>query len=242
VAAGNLADVTAAILAGGLGTRLRPAVGSRSKVLAPVHDRPFVTYLLDQLARAGVREVVLLTGYRAEQVQHTLGESYAGMSLVYSPELSLLGTAGAVRRAIPILSSRAVLLMNGDSFCDVDLVAFKAFHRRHIADLSLVLTQTADTSRYGKVRFTNSGRVLRFDEKKQEGGPGWINAGVYLIARDLIEEIPCRPDGQAVSLERDMMPAWISRGRRVFGFPCNGRFLDIGTPVSYAEAETFFRP
>ena len=103
---GNLLGVSAAILAGGLGTRLRPAVADRPKVLAPVHGRPFLTILVDQLAAAAIEEVTLLTGFQGQQVRETVGEIYAGMRLIYSEEPSPLGTAGAVRWALPKLACR----------------------------------------------------------------------------------------------------------------------------------------
>jgi D-glycero-alpha-D-manno-heptose 1-phosphate guanylyltransferase len=232
----RLEDVTAAILAGGLGTRLRSRIADRPKVLALVHGRPYLTYLLDQLAGAGVRTVVLLTGYRAEQVRSTLGNNYAGLSLTYSCEPSPLGTAGAIRRALPYLSSSTILLLNGDSYCAVSLPDFWEFHHRQIADLSLVLTPVEDCSRYGRAFIGPDGRVLRFEEKGQAGGAGWVNAGIYLINRTLIQEVP---SDVVVSLEREMCPLWAS-SKRCFGFPCQGRFLDIGTPESYAQAEAFF--
>ena len=109
--------VTAAILAGGLGTRLRSVVKDRPKVLAEIRGVPFLTYLLDQLAAAGVRDVVLCTGYMGEQVRSAFGDSYGGMCLSYSQESSPLGTAGALRLALPLFKSSSVLVMNGDSFC-----------------------------------------------------------------------------------------------------------------------------
>jgi NDP-sugar pyrophosphorylase family protein len=228
-------DVTAAILAGGLGTRLRSVVGDRPKVLAEVGGRPFLTYLLDQLARAGAREVVLLTGYGADQVRDALGESYAGMRLSYSTEPMPLGTGGALRWALPRLASPAVLLLNGDSCCDVELGDFWRFHREYGADVSLVLARVADASRFGRVETERGGRVARFVEKGPSGAAGWVNAGIYLIERPLIAELPLlRP----LSLEHDLFPGWV-KARHVRGFRCRGRFLDIGTPQSYAAAETF---
>ena len=235
----GLAEVTAAILAGGLGTRLRSAIGDRPKVLASIHNRPYLTYLLDHLASAAVREVVLLTGYQADQVSRALGATYRGMRLVYSPEPAPLGTGGALRWALPWLTAPVVLLMNGDSYCDVDFTAFWDFHHRKAADLSLVLAEVVDASRYGKARMARGGQVVRFGEKEHGGAGGWINAGIYLLKRALIEDIPA---GRTVSLERDLFPAWASRGRRVYGYRCGGRFIDIGTPESLAEAEAFFRP
>jgi NDP-sugar pyrophosphorylase family protein len=230
-------DVTAAILAGGLGTRLRSVVADRPKVLAPVGGRPYLTYLLDQLAGASIREVVLLTGDRAAQVREALGETYAGLRLIYSAEPTPLGTAGALRRALPHLSAPAVLLLNGDSYCDVNLDAFRLFHREQGAGVSLVLARVAGASRFGQVRVGRGGRIVRFAEKCEARGAGWINAGVYLLDRGLIEEAPLR---RPLSLERDLLPGWVAGGR-VCGFQCEGRFLDIGTPESYAEAEMFFR-
>jgi NDP-sugar pyrophosphorylase family protein len=229
----TLGDVTGAILAGGLGRRLRTVVADRPKVLAPVHGRPYLTYLLDQVAAAGVGEVVLLTGYLSDQVQSALGRTYAGMRLDYSAEPDPLGTAGALRLALARLPRPNVLVLNGDSYCDVALTDFWSFHCRQAANLSLVLTRVADSSRYGRVHLAPDERIVRFEEKLAAGGAGWINAGVYLMKRSLIEEIPVdRP----VSLEREMFPLWAGN-KRCCGFTCAARFLDIGTPESYAEAE-----
>jgi len=238
----ELTDPLAVILAGGLGTRLRPVVADRPKVLAPVLQRPFVTYLLDQLAAAGLRRVVFLTGYRAEQIEQELGGSHAGMKLLYSREKKPLGTAGALRAALPYLTTRNILLLNGDSYCHVDLTAFADFHSQQRADLSLVITAVPDSGRYGQVVLAADNRLDGFAEKLQagvRGQSGWINAGIYLLRRSLVEEIP---QGRAVSLERELLPNWIAgeQGRRVFGFRCPGPFLDIGTPESYAAAESFF--
>jgi D-glycero-alpha-D-manno-heptose 1-phosphate guanylyltransferase len=232
----SLTDVTAAILAGGLGSRLRPVVRDRPKVLAPVLDRPYLTYLLDRLADVSVRRVVLLTGYLADQVRGALGESYRGMRLVYSVEPAPLGTGGALQRALPYLDSQRILVMNGDSWCDVSLVDFDACHRRRAARLSMVISPCADGARFGQVQVAANGRVLRFAEKRATGG-GWINAGIYLVERGLIEEIP---EELPLSLERDLLPEWLARGERVHGHCCTGRFIDIGTPESYAEAASFF--
>jgi NDP-sugar pyrophosphorylase family protein len=235
---GQLEDVTATVLAGGLGTRLRSRIADRPKVLAPIHGRPYLAYLLEQLAEAGVREVVLLTGYRAEQVRSAFGTTYAGLRLTYSVERSPLGTAGALRQALPYLRSSTILVLNGDSYCAAPMADFLTFHHRQSADFGLVLTPVEDASRYGRVRVGRDGRVLRFEEKSAASGSGWVNAGIYLVNRSLIEEVP--PDAP-MSLERDLFPAWV-HGKRCFGFACRARFLDIGTPESYAEAEAFFAP
>ena len=227
---------TAAVLAGGLGTRLRPTVGDRPKVLAPVCDRPFLAHLLDRLDAAGVRRVVLLTGHSGAQVREALGEHHGGMALAYSEEPSPLGTGGALRLALPQLNAATILLLNGDSYCGLNLAAFAASHRRRGAGVSMALVCVEDDGRFGRVR-TAGGRVTAFAEKQGPGGPGWINAGVYLINRRLVEAIHA---GGPFSLERDVLPAWVA-GRFVYAHRAAGPFLDIGTPESYAEAEGFFR-
>ena len=232
----HLAGVPAAILAGGLGTRLRARVPQVPKVLAPIHGRPFLSFVLEQLAKASIRRAVLLTGHRADAVEATLGQRAGPLRITYSRELTPLGTGGAVRQALPRLDADTILLLNGDSYCHVNLPALHAQHRRSRADLSMVVTEVADAGRFGAVRFRADGSILGFTEKTGVAGPGWINAGICLVQRRLLEEMPA---GQCCSLERDWLPRWIA-GRTVMAFRTPGPFLDIGTPESYAAAESFF--
>lgn len=232
-----LSRITACILAGGLGTRLRSVVSDRSKVMACVHGRPFVTFLLDQLHDAGFTKAVLCTGYLGRELQQELGKTYRGMKLAYSQEKSPLGTAGALRLALPKIDSETVLAMNGDSYCSADLAQLHARHDALKFESTLTLTEVTDCARFGHVETTAGGRVKRFEEKGSHVGPGWINAGIYLFDRQLLDEVPA---GQPVSLERDVLPQWIDRGVGAYRAP--SRFLDIGTPESYAETERFFAP
>lgn len=231
----DLSGVTAAILAGGLGTRLSPIISDRPKVLAEVGARPFLAYVLDQLSSAGVRKTVICTGYLGEQVEAAFGRSYGDMKLFYSRELSPLGTAGALRLAVPFFDSEIVAVLNGDSFCHIDLRDFFAWHLERKAMATLVLVQTEESGRYGRVRVNADGIVMGFEEKSGGSDRGWISAGIYLLASSLIEALP---EKRAVSLEREVFPAWI--GKRFYGYRSHGRFLDIGTPEAYATAGRFF--
>jgi NDP-sugar pyrophosphorylase family protein len=233
----NLTEITAAMLAGGLGTRLRSTVVGRPKALALINGRPFLSYLLDQLAGAGLKEVVLCVGYLGEQIKAEYGSAYRGLSLSYSQEALPLGTAGALRLALPFFQSETVLILNGDSFCETNLPAFAAWHFTQPAAGTLLLTYVADTSRYGSVQIDSQGRIVNFSEKSEAGGPGWINAGIYLLRRSLVETIPAE---RAVSIEEEMFPTWLEWG--LYGYQGGGSFLDIGTPESYTQAEQFFTP
>lgn len=230
------AEVPVAILAGGLGTRLREVVGEQPKVLAEIDGRPFVTFLLDQLAAAGFRHVVLCTGFRGEAVEAALGAAHGPLRLAYSREPAPLGTAGALRLALPALTADVALVMNGDSYCGADLAAALHAHQARGSQATLVLVEVADTSRYGRVELGEGDAICRFVEKQASGGTGWINAGIYLLARSRLAAIP---PGVALSLEREVFPRWVGEG--LVGLRTHAAFLDIGTPASYAAASAFFR-
>lgn len=233
--AAELTAVTAAILAGGLGSRLRPAVSDRPKALANIGERPFLTYLFDQLVAAGARDVVLCTGYLGDQIRMIFGEWYKTLRLNYSQESTPLGTAGALRLALPLLNSNPVLVMNGDSYCDANIREFWFWHEGWHSNATLLLTKIFDTERFGQVKVDTDGKVTDFKEKGSGQDSGWINAGIYLLNRDLLDEIPVN---RAVSLEREIFPGWIGRG--LYGFQSEARFMDIGTPEAYSSAQSFF--
>jgi NDP-sugar pyrophosphorylase family protein len=210
-------------------------VTDRPKALADIGGRPFLTYLFDQLVVAGARNVVLCIGYLGDQIRTILGESHGGLCLTYSQESVPLGTAGALRLALPLFTSNPVLVMNGDSYCDANLNEFFRWHIRRRAKATLLLTKVSDPQRFGRVRVSANGTVNDFEEKGGGNGPGWINAGIYLLNRHLLAEIP---EGRTVSLEREIFPRWLGRG--LYGFRTKGRFVDIGVPQAYADAQSFF--
>ena len=231
----KLSDIMAVILAGGLGTRLRPVFSDMPKVLAEVLGRPFLTYLLDQLSSAGAREIILCTGYMGNRVQEVYGDVYKSSHLLYSQEKEPLGTGGALRLALPLLKSDHVLVMNGDSYIRVDLSCYVDWFFRIDRKASLLLAKVPDTSRYGMVKVEKDESVSIFEEKEEVKGSGWINAGVYLMETSLLTSIS---SGKTFSLEREFFPSLVDNG--LFGYRSKGRFIDIGTPESYATAENFF--
>jgi histidinol-phosphate phosphatase family protein len=231
----ELSSVTAAVLAGGLGTRLRSVVADRPKVLAQVRARPFLAYLLDQLAAAGCRSVVLCTGFLGEHVSRVFGNNYGPLRLFYSQEEKPLGTGGALRLALSKIESDPVLVMNGDSYCNIDLNAFCDWHYQRQAMVSMALARVAQTQRYGRVKLDADAHIIEFAEKKERRGQGWINAGVYFLSQEVLRSIP---EGTGISLEHDVFPGWVGHG--LYGYSTLGSFLDIGTPEDFAAAEHFF--
>jgi len=231
----KLSEITVVILAGGLGTRLRSVLSNRPKVLAEVLGRPFLTYLFDQLAHAEAREVVLCTGYMADSVKEEMGNSYRFLRINHSIEDVPLGTGGALRLALPLIKSDTVMVMNGDSYVNADLKTFLAWFLRKNIVAALFLAKAFDTSRYGRVVISSDGHIETFEEKGGIEGDGWINAGIYLLQKRVVETIP---PGKTFSLERELFPSLIDK--KLYGYRCEGEFIDIGTPKSFLKAEKFF--
>lgn len=232
----NYSEITAVVLAGGLGTRLGSIVKDKPKVLAEILNRPFLTFLLDQLVSVEVRKVVLCTAHLSDKIHEVLGETYKTLSLVHSRETELLGTGGAIRLALPHLDSNPVLIMNGDSFADVDLTAYLDWFFKRPRRAALLLTRVHDRRRYGRVTIDKDGLILGFEEKGSADGSGLINAGIYLLEKPLIDSMP---PGKSFSLELDLFPTLA--GKEFYGYCFTGGFIDIGTPESYFQAENTFR-
>ena len=231
----NLSEMTSIILAGGLGTRLRSVVSDRPKVLARVCQRPFITFLFDQLIAASIKEVILCTGFMADEVHRQLGYRYRSLSIVHSTEPQPLGTGGAIRYALPLIKSDTVLIMNGDSFVNIDLKLYLEWFCQCDRQASLLLVKVSDTGRYGKVIADQDGQINAFEEKSPDAGAGWINAGIYMINRTLLESIPV---ATPYSLEHQFFPKFIPH--KIFGFFSSAKFIDIGTPDSFSRAQAFF--
>jgi len=223
----------ALVLAGGEGTRLRPLTLTTPKPVIPLAGRPFLTFMLDWLARHGVDEAVLALGYRAADVEEVLGHDEHGMRLRYLVEKEPLGTAGPLRLAYDegMLDGR-VLVVNGDCLTDFDLTAMVHQHEATAAAGTLALAAVEDTSSYGVVPTSDSGEVEAFLEKQPGPAPSnRINAGTYVLEQSVIEMIP---SGRAVSIEREVFPELTGRG--LYGFNFDDYWIDIGTPDRYLEA------
>lgn len=228
-----IAASTVLVLAGGLGSRLRPVVGGLPKVLAPVAGRPFLHYLLDYLRDQGACDILLSTGYGAEQVAASChDEASWDVRLRYSRETELLGTGGAIKHAEAAIGSDPFLVTNGDSLVRADLSRLLAFHAARDARITIALVEVPDKDRFGAVRLAGDGAITAFDEKGA-GGLGLINAGIYVFDRAVLASIPT---GRAVSVEREVFPRFVGAG--LYGLTVPGPFIDIGTPESYLTAPT----
>ena len=232
----GIAGLTAVILAGGIGKRLRPITYTVPKPLVKIRGKPFLHYLLYKVASMGIRKCVLLTGYKHGAIREYCGSGKKwGLKISYSREKKPLGTGGALLNAGKKIDSTA-LVLNGDTYSDLDIGKFLAFHRKHNA-LATIFSMKGSLKGRGEVKIASSGRVARFLEKKA-AGTGNYNAGAYLVEPEAINFLQnklWKKGKRKFSLEEQGFPLLMSKGK-LFAFRGRGRFLDIGTFESLSKA------
>jgi len=224
----------AVILVGGLGTRLRPLTLHTPKSMVPVLNVPFLEHVLRRLSGCGVHEVVLALSHLAPSVESYLGNGqFLNMDIKYALEPSPLGTAGAARNALGHINDTCII-MNGDIFTDLDVLAMKKHHDLCRSKVTIALTKVSNPCAYGLVETESSSRVRRFLEKPppHEVTTDAINAGTYIIEPEVLSAIP--PD-TVVSFERDVFPSLLGRSEPMYAYLDNSYWIDIGTPSKYKQ-------
>lgn len=215
--------------------RLRSILKNRPKSMALVNGRPFLDTLLDYLLSYGVGRIILAVGYRKDIIKEYYRKKKKGAGLIFAEEVKPLGTGGALKNALRFAKSRHILVLNGDSFCNTDLVKFLNFHKQKKAILSLVLAKKEGASEYGVVKIDKASRVTSFCEKGKIHS-GFVNAGIYLFSRGALRYLP---RGKNFSLEYDLFPSLTKT--KCCGYLTSARLIDIGTPQKIKEAEKFFQ-
>lgn len=222
-----LRQLKAIILAGGLGTRLREVIKDVPKPMATIAGRPFLEYLVLQLARWKMKEIIISIGYKGDVIKAHFGNGRNfGVNIRYSEEKELLGTGGAIRQSLTCIDGKEFMVMNGDTFLNVDFHELVSSHYARQAKATISLVQTQGTSRYGGVERNEKGEVVRFVEKSTEKDV-LINGGVYIFRREVFTSIP----SGNVSLEKEILPFLVNQG--LYGIIVNGFFVDIGVPYDY---------
>ncbi len=226
---------TAIILAGGLGTRLRPVVSDLPKPMAPVAGRPFLEYLLLHARKQGVRQAVLSVGYKFEAIKAHFGDAYKEIRLKYAIEEEPLGTGGAIWNAFPFCESKTVVVLNGDSLFEVDFKALHGFQRGKNAKMVLSLKPMENFDRYGAVEIDEEHCIRQFQEKTFRE-KGLINGGVYCLDLNWAEQLPL---SGKFSFEKEVLEKYVKSGE-CYGFVSSAYFIDIGIPADYERAQIEF--
>ena len=232
----NMPDVI--VLCGGAGLRLRSVTGDAPKSMANIAGRPFLELILRQISRNGFRRVILAVGYQKDAIRAFFGESFENLEVVYSEELTPLGTGGALRNSADLVRSDTVLIMNGDSYTDADLEQFVVNFRQAGPDISVLVVPADGRVDCGTVLVDAKGQVTLFGEKTVLEESRYINAGIYLLSRQMLYDIP---DGVQTSFEHELMPSWLKRNIPAIAFVHQGACLDIGTPDRYRSAQELLR-
>lgn len=221
------------ILAGGLGTRLRGVVSDVPKPMAPVRGRPFLEHQMDYWIGQGVGCFVLAVGYKHAVISGHFGERYRDIPVSYAVETEPLGTGGGLLLASKGLAE-PFLVLNGDTFFEVDLRDLRTFHEAHRSSWTFTLFRSDDTGRYMGMEVDPGGRVVRLKSESGVSG-GLANGGVYMVDPSALRAATSFA-GRRVSLEDEVLPAIQGAGCTLYGMQCTGRFIDIGIPEDYRRA------
>lgn len=220
----------AIILAGGLGTRLAKTVSDRQKVMAPAGGRPFLAYVLEDLAKKGFCRVVLAVSYHHEQIKEYFGNNFSGINILYSIEDVPLGTGGAIKKALELCEDTDIAVINGDTFFDIDYNCLYDFYRDTKASVVLAAKEMPDCTRHSTLDIADDGRITVFAEKKPQK-KGFINGGIYIVNKNIF----CNITAARFSFEKDILEK-MQKG--LYAKKCNGYFIDMGVPEAYFRANT----
>lgn len=223
----------AVVLVGGFGTRLRPLTETVKKELLPLVDRPILDHTLDRLVAHGVYDVVMSSPYLEEAFHPFIGARRGEPRITWVTEREPLGTGGAIVNTLPEVGDEPFFALNGDICTDLDLTAMRAFHEEHGAAVTIALHRVEDARAFGLVITEGDGRVREFREKPDEPIPGEVNAGTYLIDPAVLSRWVA---DREISIEREIFPAVIEAGDRVYGFVADAYWMDLGTPEKYLQA------
>ena len=228
----------AIILAGGFGTRLQSVVNDVPKPMAPINNEPFLNYVFDYLKHYQIEHVVLSIGYLSEKIVEYYKTEFKGIKISYAKEESPLGTGGGIRLAMTKCNTKDILVLNGDSFFDVDINSHYQNHVSKKADCTLALRKVDNAARYGTIILGNENVIETFREKDNIEQSGLINGGVYVLNRELY--LNKTDEANAFSIEKDFYETKIKE-IHIFGFEYAGYFIDIGIPEDYKKAQDDFK-
>jgi len=229
----------ALLLSGGEGTRLRPFTLTIPKPLLPVANIPLISYQFELLKRYGIKEIVVGVGYRSDYFKKIVGRiaKEMGIKAPLSIEDKPLDTGGGLRNALPFFKreKEPFIVLNGDVIADFNLEKVLAFHKEKNAYITIGLVRVNNPSSYGLVITDSDMAVRKFIEKPQpqEIVCDTVNAGVYIFSPDIFSELP---SDRPVSLEREVFPSLLEKGKGIYAYIHYGYWMDVGTVEKYRKA------
>jgi len=228
----NINGIDVVVLCGGLGSRLKGVIGEIPKVMVKIGDRSFLDILIENISRFGFKRFVLCTGYKSDLIEKHYKDNNLGVDIVISKEKDLLGTGGAIKNAQELVNSDPFLVVNGDSSSGINIKDFLSFHLDKQALISIGLACISKSVDYGSISLGRDQRIVKFQEKQEQEGCIYINAGIYLVNK---EALFLMPNFDKFSLEYDFFPKILDK--KIYGYIGQGDFLDIGTPDRYQKVK-----
>ncbi len=225
----------AVILAGGVGTRLKPLTYKRPKPLIPIAGEPCVDYVIKSLVSAGFSKIIVTTGYMSDTLIKSIGDGKKfGASILYAFEETPAGTAGAVKNVGEFLGSTFVVA-SGDVLADVDIKALFDYHKEKNAVATMALTEVDNPIGFGIVGLNEDNRIVKFKEKpkKEEIFSNLINAGIYILEPEVLDFIP---ENQMFDFSKNVFPKLLDNDKPIYGAPISGLWMDIGRPHDLLNA------
>ena len=225
------------ILAAGLGTRLRALGLDVPKVMVPIGGKPLLQHHLELFARQGIREFIINLHHWPDKITDYFGDGCRfGVTITYSPEPTLLGTAGAAKKMEAELRGGPFVMFYGDNLVRLELAPLLALHRDRQAWATIALWESPEPWTGGVVETAADGRVQRFREKpdRKEISTNLINAGIYILEPAVLDEIPAGP---CYDFGRDLFPKLLAQGRPVYAMKPDAYIQDVGTPERLAKAQ-----
>ncbi len=229
---------TAIILAGGLGTRLRPLTDETPKPLLPIKGKPIVQHTIEQLKKHGVKNIILSIGYKADKIKEYFGDgSKLGLNISYIVEDNPLGTGGAVKMAAQGITQPFILTW-GDELKDIDYTDLHKSFLREAPQVAMVLTEREDVENFGVAKLEGN-KIISFVEKpKREDAPSnLINAGAFIIEPECLKVLP---EGKS-SLEKDCFENLAPLGE-ISAYHHKGQWYPTDTLEKYNHANDNFKP
>ena len=216
------------ILCGGKGTRFKEVSNNLPKSLALINGEPLISIILKHLIKQNCKRIVLGTGYKSEYIKKYVGTK-KDADYVISDEKNELGTAGAIKNALPLLVTDDVIVINGDTIVNYNINKLFSFHKKINSDLTILLSASLKNNDGGNVLIDNENKILAFEEKKILKRKSYFNCGVYVFKKSIIENMD---DGYS-SLEIQFIPEMLKNNFKLYGYQTKSKIYDIGTPERY---------
>jgi len=221
------------ILAGGRGIKMRPFTYEIPKTMIPVKGKPILEYTIDLLRENQFRDIVILIGHLGAKIKSHFGDgSRFGVKISYIEEKKEDGTAAPLRQAKKYLKDSPFIMMYGDTLVDINLRDLVEFHQAHGGLATIALTSSDQPHEFGVVKL-HGNRIVSFKEKpeKAKGISHFINTGLFVFKPEIINYVPKK--GYSM-LEKDVFPRLVEEGK-LYGYPFEGQWFDVGTPEIYEE-------